>query len=94
MKKYEFVGVAIGRAVWKEFMEKGREWDTVSSKSKYHANEIYRTKDGRYFITSYGKGVTAKIGQHTIGLNVYKRVWLTEEDVKELTEKERLKLLA
>jgi len=89
-RKYELVGVAVGRAVWKEFL-KGREFDTVTStRSRYHANEIWRTADGRYFITSHGKGVTTRIGQHTVGLNVYTRVWLSEEDIKKLEEEGRL----
>jgi len=90
-RKYELVGVGVGRAVWKEFLQKGRDFDTVSStRSRYHANEVWRTADGRYFITSHGKGVTTRIRQHTVGLNVYTRVWLSEEDIKKLEEEGRL----
>ena len=87
-RKYELVGIAVGKAVWKEFLEKGREHDTVSSKSKYHANEVWRTPDGRFFITSYGTGKSSK--QLKLTFNVYKRVWIMEEDVKKLEEEGRL----
>jgi len=87
-RKYELVGVAVGRGVWKEFLQKGRDFDTVSSaKSRYHANEIWRDQSqNRYFITSYGKGVRSK----GINFNIYQRVWLTEEDVRELEKSGRL----
>ena len=89
MRKYEFVGIAVGKAVWKEFLEKGREWDTVSNaKSMYHANEIWRANGDKYFIVSYGKRVSPRLLK--VGLNVYTRIWLTEEDVRKLEEERRL----
>ena len=88
-RKYELVGVAVGRGVWKEFLQKGRDFDTVSSaKSKYHANEVWRVKNGNYFITSYGKGVRSR--SRGINLNIYQRVWISEEDIKKLEEEGRL----
>jgi len=90
MRKYELIGVAVGKGVWKEFLQKGRDFDTVSStRSKYHANEIWRDQSqNRYFITSYGKGVRSR--SRGINLNIYQRVWISEEDIKKLEEEGRL----
>jgi hypothetical protein len=97
-RKYEKIGIAIGRAVWKEFLEKGREHDSVVlAISKYAANEIWRTSDGRYFITSYSRTVTPYFRSRILKMQcpdvfyVYKRVWLTKEDIEKLEEEGRLK---
>jgi len=80
---YKFIGVVCGKAVWKEF--NGRESDTVSS-TKYHANEVWGTHDGRYFITSYGR----RVRKGELGINIHQRFWISEEDVKRLEEEGRL----
>jgi len=89
-KKIEYVGRVGVRAFWKKLETESYHYDTVSSAraGKYGANKIFRTNDGRFFITSYGRGVTPKRRPY-IALNIYKRFWISEDLVKEL-EKEGL----
>ena len=89
-RKIEYVGKVVVKGFWKELEIKGYYYDTVSSARAgfYGANKVFRTADGKFFVTSYGRGVTPKTRPY-VALNVYKRFWVPDFVIEQL-EKEGL----